>query len=178
VQLLQQEMLVKSAQHGDKDAFVHLIKDAENTMYRVAKSMLRSDEACADAIQETIMKAYSSLRSVKEPNYFKTWLIRILINVCNQTLRTNKKVVLLEQWMDTPAATSSSYDTVEIQEAVDSLDDDYRVIVTLFYFEDLSIKEIAQSLDIREGTVKSRLNRARSKLARFLGFDNREEGLS
>ena len=173
-----QETLVLAAQQGDKDAFVQLIKDAEQTMYRVAKSMLRSDEACADALQETILKAYSSLRTVKEPRFFKTWLIRILINVCNQTLRTNRNVVLIEEWMDTPAASPSSCDKVEIQEAVDSLEDDHRVIVTLFYFEDLSIKEIAQSLDIREGTVKSRLNRARSKLAALLGFDRREEGLS
>lgn len=173
-----QEALVRSAQRGDKDAFVRLVKDAELTMYRVAKSMVKTDEACADALQETILKAYGSLRSVKEPRYFKTWLVRILINVCNQMLRTNRQVVLIEEWMDTPAASSSSYDKVEIQEAVDSLEDDHRVIVTLYYFHDLSIKEIAQSLDIREGTVKSRLNRARNKLARFFGVNQREEGLS
>lgn len=157
---------------GDKDSFVRLIKDSEELMYRVAKSILKSAEACADAIQEAIVKAYSSIGSLKEPQYFRTWLIRILINVCNQMRLSSKKVVLIEEWMEQqPDQSASSYDRVEIQEAVDALEDEFRVIVTLFYFEDLSIKEIAQSLDLREGTVKSRLNRARSKLAAWLGYE-------
>lgn len=150
-----------------------LIRDSEETMYRVARSILKSDEACADAIQEAIVRAYGSIEGLKEPRYFRTWLIRILINVCKQMHQSSKKVVLLEEWIEQQPDQSDSYERVEIQEAVDALEDEFRVVVTLFYFEDLSVREIAQSLDLREGTVKSRLNRARAKLAAWLGHDRK-----
>jgi RNA polymerase sigma-70 factor (ECF subfamily) len=78
---------VKLAQKGSKDAFVRLITAAEKSMYRVAKAILKSDNECADAIQESILKAFKSVGGLREPQYFKTWLIRILINECKVILK-------------------------------------------------------------------------------------------
>lgn len=172
---MQKEELVQFAQQGNKEAFVRLIHESETTMYRVAKSILKTDDSAADAIQETILKAFSSIGSLREPKFFKTWLIRILINICKRIIHSNQKVVPIEEWMY-PTKTPS-YISLEIQNAMDFLEDDHRTIVTLFYYEDLKIKEIAEVLEIREGTVKSRLNRARGRLAKLLG-NHKERGTS
>jgi RNA polymerase sigma-70 factor (ECF subfamily) len=162
---------VKLAQKGNKEAFVRLIKVAEKSMYRVARAILKSDNECADAIQETILKAYKSIAALREPQYFKTWITKILINECNRILRNNRKVIPIEEFID-QAYKLDAYEKIEIQEAVNSLEDVFRVVVILFYFEDLSIKDIAQTLDIPEGTVKSRLSRARDRLSKMLKFQN------
>jgi RNA polymerase sigma-70 factor (ECF subfamily) len=158
---------VKLAQKGNKDAFVRLITAAEKSMYRVARAILKSDNECADAIQESILKAYKSMGGLREPQYFKTWLTKILINECNRILKNNRKIIPIEEYMD-QAYTLDAYEKIEIQEAVSSLDDEFRVVVILFYFEDMTIKDIAQMLEIPEGTVKSRLSRARERLSKQL----------
>lgn len=158
---------VKLAQKGNKDAFVKLITAAEKSMYRVARAILKSDNECADAIQEAILKAYKSIGGLREPQYFKTWLTKILINECNRILRNNRKVIPIEEYMD-QAYTLDPYEKLEIQEAVSSLEDEFRIVVILFYFEDMTIKDIAKMLDIPEGTVKSRLSRARERLSKQL----------
>ena len=78
--------LVNQAIQGDREAFIRLIRDIENSLYNTAKSMLRKEEDVADAIQETILNAYKSVHTLREPRYFKTWLFRILINECNTML--------------------------------------------------------------------------------------------
>lgn len=93
---MQQESEVELAQKGSKEAFSRLIKNSEASMYRVAKSFLKTDTDCADAIQETILKAYKMIRSLKQPQYFKTWLIRILINECKHVLNVKNKVIPME----------------------------------------------------------------------------------
>lgn len=159
------------AQKGNREVFVRLIKAAEPSMYRVAKSFLKSDTECADAIQETILKAFQAIRSLKEPGYFKTWLIRILINVCQRMLKTNKQVIPMAELVER-AYDSEMQMGLELWEAVRSLEEELRVVVTLFYIEDLALKDIALMLDMPEGTVKSRLYRAREKLVRFLNVDD------
>jgi len=159
------------AQKGNHEAFVRLIKASESSMYRVAKSFLKTDIECADAIQETILKAFQAIRSIKEPDYFKTWLIRILINVCQRMLKMNKQVIPMA------ALAERSYENkmqqgLELWEAVQSLEEELRIIVMLFYIEDVPVKDIALMLDMPEGTIKSRLHRAREKLVCFLSVND------
>jgi RNA polymerase sigma-70 factor (ECF subfamily) len=161
---------VKQAQKGDKESFITLIKDSEDMMYRVAKSILKQDDDCADVIQETIIHAYSALGTLKKPAYFKTWLIRILINESRRILKTRSKIVPLTHWVEKGRVVPL---LTELDEAIDSLEEEFRVVITLFYLEDFSIEEIAKILQTPQGTIKSRLNRARLKLAKFL---KRKEG--
>lgn len=78
--------LVKRAQRGDKEAFVELMELYKQDLYKVAKSYLRCDEDAADAIQDTILSCYEHLKGLREIGYFKTWMIRILINKCKDIL--------------------------------------------------------------------------------------------
>ncbi|GAA0374652.1 RNA polymerase sigma factor [Bacillus horti] len=161
---------VKQAQKGNKEAFCWLIKHYEQTLYRIAKSYLKSDADCADVIQETILMAYQNLKSLRQPEYFYTWLVRIEINECHRSLKQKKKIIPVQTLKDKPHI--DNYEQLELQEILEQLDEDLRIIVTLYYQEDCSIKEIAEMLDIPIGTVKSRLFRARTQLIKVMNKSN------
>ena len=76
------EFLIRKAKKGDKDAFCRLMDEQVQSMYKVACAYLKNDEDVADAIQDTILSCYENLKSLKQNRYFKTWMIRILINKC------------------------------------------------------------------------------------------------
>jgi len=161
------EVLVKRAQLGDKEAFVQLIKGMESSLYKVSRSILLSDSECLDAVQETILIAYTNIHQVREPKFFKTWITRILINECNKLRKVQTKIVKMDSYLE-PSTTEQPEVFVDLQTAIDSLETDLRTVITLYYYEDLSVKDIGTVLDIAVGTVKSRLNRARTKLSSLM----------
>lgn len=167
----QLEQLAAQARQGNKDAFGTLIRTHEASLYRVAKSIVHSDEDCADAIQEAVLKAYRSIHLLREPKYFKTWLIRILVNECRALLRKKKKTVPFVELQHARTETDD-YVHIETLEIVNALEEDLRIVVTLFYLEDLPLKEVADMLDQPVGTIKSRLYRARNRLADMLNIHN------
>ena len=145
-----------------KEELGELIIASEDMMYHVAKTLLYRDADCADAIQETIVKAFSKL---------KTWLTRILINECYTVMRKEKKVVSLEDYqMEERAAETKDYS--ELYEAISRLSEDARLSVTLYYMEGYSVREIAGILGVTESAVKNRLSRARAKLKNELEQEN------
>lgn len=154
--------LIKKAKKGHHPSFIALMKEYESTMYRVAKGILKRDHDCADAIQETILICYKKMSSLKEDKYFKTWLIRILINECTSILQKRQSVVPVFDYIQTEEEDLDF--KLSVQEAVASLHEALRTVTTLYYFEDLTIKEISHILNIPEGTVKSRLSKARELL--------------
>ncbi|WJH35940.1 sigma-70 family RNA polymerase sigma factor [Paenibacillus aurantius] len=158
---------IKLARRGDKEAFARLIRTLELSLYGVARSMLRRDEDCADAIQETILKAWNALPSLKEPAYFKTWLCRILINECRRLMRRDSRTVAVDE-IPAEAFSTDAYENIDLRKAVDRLEETLRLVVTLHYYEDMPLKEIAELLEAPEGTIKSRLHRARQLLAEWL----------
>lgn len=155
---------VRRAQKGNHDAFVRLVKEYESTMYRVAGAFLRSDSECADAMQETVIKAYKSIRNLREPIYFKTWLLQILTNECRKIYNQRKGIIPVAELSEESYHPDPSGKLV-VTDALQELDQELRVVITLYYLEDLPVKEVARLLDTPEGTVKSRLARAREKLA-------------
>ena len=100
---------------------------------------------------------------MKNPQYFKTWLIRILINECNQILRHYKKVNTIEQVPETPRQDKSLAE-FEFKEMLEQVDEKYRVILVLYYEQGFKISEIAELLELNENTVKTRLARAREQI--------------
>lgn len=82
--------LIKKAQRGDTEAFSELIHIYQDSFYRIARSRLYNDEDAADAIQEMLLTGWEKRETLKEPKYFKTWMIRILINKCNEILRKRR----------------------------------------------------------------------------------------
>ncbi len=150
-----------------KEQLGQLILASEDTMYRVAKTLLRSDADCADAIQEAIVKAFSSLHTLRRDSYAKTWLVRIVINECYTIMRKEKRVVSIEDYVPEEEA-ESARDYSDLYEAVSRLPKEQRLSVALYYMEGYSVKEIAELMETSESAVKSRLARARARLKQEL----------
>ena len=140
-----------------KEQLGQLILASEDTLYRVAKTLLRSDADCADAIQEAIVKAFSSLHTLRKDSYAKTWLVRIVINEC----------YTIEDYTPEEMAESAE-DYSDLYEAVSRLPKEQRLSVALYYMEGYSVKEIAELMETSESAVKSRLARARARLKQDL----------
>ena len=134
------------------------------SMYRVAFSILKTEEEISDAISNTTVIVFEKIHTLKNAEFFKTWLIRILINECNKIHRQNKKIIYLENYNQTDLVYNDKYDDFGVRQAIKKLDEDLKTMVILYYFEDFNIKEISEIQKLPEGTVKSRLSRARKKL--------------
>ncbi|WP_238918060.1 sigma-70 family RNA polymerase sigma factor [Clostridium sp. YIM B02555] len=154
---------VSKAKKGDKEAFLALIDENRLNLYRVARGILKDKEDIEDALQDTIINSFEKLWTLKKDEYFKTWIIKILINECNKILRKNKRVMSLTEKIDIEAY-RDSYENMDLTRAINDLSEELRITTVLFYFEDMSIKDIAKILKIPEGTVRSRLTRSRAKL--------------
>ena len=144
-----------------KEQFTEQILENEDMMCKVAMSMLRNENDCEDAIQSAILTAYEKLSTLKHEEYFKTWLMRILINNCNKQLRQRKKTLELAE---IHAVSTSSVEEVEVRAAVESLPIKIRQVIILYYSEQFNTKEISEILKIPKGTVLSRLDKGRKLL--------------
>lgn len=159
------EQLVQQAKTRDPDAFTALMDLQMQGMYKIARSILHNDEDAADAIQETILICWEKLDSLKTDKYFKTWMTRILINNCYKLLQKNRNITYMDEVPD--ISTESNFTHYEWEEALSVLNENYRLIVTLFYSQGFRTKEIANILGITDNTVRIRLSRARKQLERY-----------
>ncbi|MEK4345160.1 sigma-70 family RNA polymerase sigma factor [Paenibacillus sp. FSL P4-0184] len=178
--MLENELDIKKAQKGDHEAFTRLFRQLESQLYRLAKTILLKEEDCADALQETTLKVYKGLANLKQPKFFKTWVIRILINECNQLLRMRERTIAVAEIPEEPVDSYVHFEdsgNVDLQSFINQLDESLRLAIVLFYYDDLSIKQIADVLDISEGAVRARLHRARRLLSKQI-HPVREEGLA
>lgn len=155
--------LVKKAIQGDTDAFLGLMEANSLSMYKVARAMLKNDDDVADAIQDTILSCFEKIHTLKKAEFFKTWLIRILINECGQILRHYKKISPMEGLPETPRQDRSLAE-FEFKEMLGQVDEKYRVLLVLYYEQGFKIPEIAELLEMKENTVKTRLARAREQV--------------
>ena len=155
--------LVKRAKHGDSEAFITLIEECKMTLRRVALGYLKNDEDAADVIQDTILDAYEHIGALKKEEYFKTWLVRILINHCTKNYRSNKRKAYLEEDCAEEACCNGRAE-LEFRELLSILPDDSRIIFQLYFGEQFTTKEIAELLGMNENTVKSRLHRGKEQL--------------
>ncbi|MFQ8688574.1 MAG: RNA polymerase sigma factor [Blautia sp.] len=158
------DVLIRKARKQDPDAFCQLMDLHMQSMYKVAKAYLKNEEDVADAIQETILTCYEKLQTLKQNRYFKTWLTRILINKCKDILASQKKIQPMEA-LPEKGKHCTGYADVEWCVLLEPLDEKYRTVLLLYYMEGFTIREIAHILDMKEPTVKSRLQRGRSYLA-------------
>lgn len=159
---------IKRAKEGNVDDIGNILLENMNSMYRVAFSILTAEEKVYDAISNTIVIVFEKINTLKKEEYFKTWLTRILINECYKIYRQNNKIIYLENCNKENLSYNDTYPDFETRELVNNLDKNLRKIVVLYYFEDFSVKQIAKMLQIPEGTIKSRLSRARKELERKL----------
>lgn len=102
---MKSSQLAAQAVKGESAAFIELVKQHESSLHDMAHSMLRQDDDVADALQETILKAFKSIASLREPGYFQTWIFRILINECNTILAGRSRSFSYADVPDTAATT-------------------------------------------------------------------------
>lgn len=155
----------------EENDFISLIEPNSTAYYRISKGILSSEEDVKDAIQNTLIIIYNKLYTLKNISLFKTWSIRILINECNKIYNLNRKFVNLERVEDISSYTINSDNKIDLYNAISTLSKELRIPTILFYFDDLSYKEISKILSIPEGTVKSRVFRAKEKLYEILKED-------
>ena len=160
------EALVTAAKNGDKEAFVQLIRINKQSMYKAAWVYLRNEQDIADALQNAILSCYENIQGLREVKYFKTWLIRILINECKDILRQKNRDTELENFEE--GIHCEDLDLCEWKQLLLCLDEESRKIVELYYFDEFSVKEIGVLLEMNSNTVSTKLSRARAKLKRVI----------
>ena len=157
------ELLVKKAKRGDAEAFIELIEQNKLSMYRVALGFLKEEEDVADAMSETVLTCYEKVGSLRQDAYFKTWMIRILINHCKDILKKQKRTIPAEDLSETEAQVTGD-GTRQFRELIEPLREQDRSIFTLYYVYGLKVKEIASYMEMKENTVATRLKRGREAL--------------
>jgi len=164
------------AKNGDNQAFARLIEQVKVKLYKTGMAILKNDDDTCDAIQETLESAYKNLKSLNEAKYFSTWIIRIMVNKCYDIIRKNKKVAYINEKMQ--VEDNGYYEMYcnesELEIVLNKIDNDLRTVVVLYYYDDLSVAQVSEILNIPEGTVKSRLSRARDKIYEILKMEEGE----
>ena len=154
----------------DAAAFQAKALQLERLMFHISWSMLGREPDCADAVQEALTRAWQRRDSLRNPEKFKPWLMRILVNTCNDILRQQKKQTLMtDEELAREEAPAS--DPLSVREAIECLKPEWRTVILLYYLEGCSVGEIAQMLHIPQGTVKSRLLYARKRLCTLMKED-------
>ncbi|MGN0985981.1 MAG: sigma-70 family RNA polymerase sigma factor [Candidatus Enterenecus sp.] len=126
-------------------------------LYRTALLYLGSGSAAVDAVDEAIYKGFLSYKKLRQPDYFSTWLTRILINVCNDELRRRGRMAGLEELPETAA---EQFDALPLREAVERLPRQLRAVIALRYFSGYTLAETAEILGLPPGTVSTRQRKA------------------
>lgn len=149
-----------------KEQLGKVIVDAEDSLYRIAKTLLYNDADCADAIQESIVKAFSSMDTLRNDKYVKTWLVRIVMNECYSIMRKEKKLVSLNSIIENAYYEDDEY--IDLYRAVANLPNELKIAVSLYYAEGFSVREIAELENTTQSAIKNRLLRARKRLRHML----------
>lgn len=159
------EELVEKAKNKNEKAFDELILSIEKEMYLIAKVRLKDEDDISDAIQETILSCYRNLKKLRNNSFFKTWIIKILINKCNEIYRKKSKHEIsfeeneVENYIKVEDETDIGFEML-----IKDLDAEEQLILTLYYYSKYTTKEISKMLKKNENTIKSKIIRARNKL--------------
>ena len=156
-----------------KGEFTKLIEENKLKFYKTAKVILKNDDDIYDALQEALISMYQNYEQLKEKKYFSTWSTRIVINKCYDLIRKNRNNIIpidenVENDMKIAQYDEYEVDEYGIKDAMKYLNEDLKLIMILYYYDNYSVKEISQIINIPEGTVKSRLSKAREVLKQKL----------
>lgn len=154
--------LIVRAKRGDAIAFQQLIHLEKEKLYKMAYVYMRNEDEALEVFQETVYLAFKSITKLKNDRYFSTWIIRILINTSISTLRKKKRFVLIneEMWDNMPGKEMVETDVqIDLMNALNEMDEKYKTVLLLRYYQDYTIQQIAVILGCPEGTVKTNIRR-------------------
>lgn len=167
------EHLVRKARDGDADAFLELMTQNTQILYKTAWSALRNNEDTADAVAETILICFEKMHTLKQPSAFRTWMIRILLNQCYQILGDRAHFDHSGDMPDVPDMRQEAEDMDGFQALMKGVDEKYSTILTLYYADEFTVSEIAELTGLNENTVKTRLSRGRELIRRNLSHEDK-----
>lgn len=157
--------LIQQAQSGCDKSFEILINNYKEYLYKTAFLYVKNEHDALDIYQETVYKAYINISKLRNINFFKTWITKILINNVNMKNRHYNK--FQDEQVDDYIGEieySNIEENIDLYDAIDKLDEKYKTPVILQYFHDLTISQIAEIMECNENTVKSYIRRAKKKL--------------
>lgn len=169
---MDEKKLIKKAMKGNPDAYGQLIGRYQDVLYRTAFLHVKSEQVALDMVSETVIRGYENVQKLRKPDFFKTWLIRILLNNINDYYRKNSRVISMEELeLDTADRNSgkcgmgdSVEERLDLAAALDRLPQKQKSVIILKYYEDMKISEIASALEMPEGTVKAYLHQGKAAL--------------
>lgn len=167
--------LIRQAQKGDHEAFAALVNEHQRYVYNLALRVVKDENEALDLAQETFVRAWTALPNFKGQSQFRTWLYRIVTNLCYNRLPNLRRSLndlgddmmeeIPEPDPETPATEFESNETRRyLQQAMQDLDENYRLLISLRYQNELSYEEIASTLNLPLGTVKTGIFRAKAQL--------------
>jgi RNA polymerase sigma-70 factor (ECF subfamily) len=164
---------VQRAKKGNNKAFQELIEKEKVKLYKIAYIYMKNEEDALEVFQETVYKAFISIKNLKDERYFSTWLTRILINTAFDLLTRKKRIIpmereMLESKIDPYLPSEKDPDLLQ---AVIELDEKYKTVLILRFYRDYTVKQIAELLDCPEGTVKTNIHRGVNLLREILKED-------
>ncbi|NJK80715.1 MAG: sigma-70 family RNA polymerase sigma factor [Chloroflexaceae bacterium] len=187
--------LIQRAQIGDAQALSELVQSQQHYVYSIAMSVLKNPDDAADITQEAFIRLFRSLNQYHGESRFTTWLYRLVVNLCRDELRRRGRQVSVlhtddsaeealdplslvadtDRWVDPAQSLDASELRDQVRQALDELEEHYRLVLTLYYFEEMKYIDIAEVLDIPLNTVKSHIRRGKERLAEILQSNEREQ---
>lgn len=152
----------------DKEDFASRVTDMKGSLYRVAASYLRGESDRLDAVAEAIARAWEKRHTLRDERLFSTWITRILMRACVDIQRRQKRMVPVETLPDRPAPQREE-ENASLRDAIDSLPQRQRTMVTLHYMEGYEVREVAHLMGTTKGAVCAGLSRARENLRAQIG---------
>lgn len=186
-----EKALLSKAKKGDVESFEKLIENCKNKAYNIAFHILRNEEDARDALQDSFIKIFKALNSFREESSFSTWVYRIVSNTCADMLKKNSKhkhanmiytyndddekdIEIKDCSLNPEEITERKEKIRYILSCMDRLSDEHREIIILRDIHGFSYEEIARILQCSDGTVKSRINRARNNLKQMMMFSTEQ----
>lgn len=162
--------LIKESMKGNKESFGILIKNNKEYLYKMAFLYVKDEQDALEVIHETVYRAFLNIEKLKKAKFFNTWITRILINVSIDFLKKKGKNEMLDE--STPIIKEkceiSTEEKLDLYNAIDLLNDNYKTVIIMMYFNDMKIKDISKVMETPENTVKTYLRRAKQALGEIL----------
>lgn len=185
--------MIQRAQAGDREAFAQIMLSQQHYVYSIAMSVLKNPEDAADLTQEAFIRLYRALGQYNGESRFTTWLYRLVVNLGRDELRRRGRQVQIvppgadpddqdpmltvaddDRWADPARALDSQELRSQVRRALGALEEHYRLVLTLYYFDDMKYTDIAEVMDLPLNTVKSHIRRGKDRLAALLEAQEQE----
>ncbi|EOU1683027.1 sigma-70 family RNA polymerase sigma factor [Clostridium perfringens] len=162
--------LIKESMKGNKESFGILIKNNKEYLYKMAFLYVKDEQDALEVIHETVYRAFLNIEKLKKAKFFNTWITRILINVSIDFLKRKGKNEMLDESTSIikEKCEISTEEKLDLYNAIDLLNDNYKTVIIMMYFNDMKIKDISKVMETPENTVKTYLRRAKQALGEIL----------